>query len=374
MKSRFLHRLESKISASTDRFSRRCLLAERAAYQARLGCIELSRNDLAIIKGENDSEPHVRVSILINIADGLCHYYEDMSPKASDRYQRARALAVATSQMDLQARVDSYIALLAYGEHRFEQMFAHLDDATRLLSLADRETLCRVCMILGQTLHLANRFDLAQKWYQKARYLANEVADDASMSAILHNMASIWFVNLRNCELGGIETGDRSEVAWVAADSTKNYDTIIGSTGLDILTPLMKAQMLSLNSKYEEALLIYKSAVPKLALKSLGGWQSWIISDMALCNLRVGHIEDAQTGFSRSLETLSEYHHLDDRAATFTRLSEGMAVLGKTELATHYRILADQAWAAFVALQNEMRVRAAAFMDHRESLLMTKIR
>ncbi len=370
MESRYLHRLEEKISASTDRFSHRCLLAERAAYQARLGDIDSARNDLATIRSDNDSEPHVRVSILINIADGLCHYYEDMSPMASDRYQRARALAVASSQTDLQARVDSYIALLAYGEHRFEQMFTHLDDATRLVSLADRETFCRICMIFGQTLHLANRFDLARKWYQKARYLANDVADDASMSAILHNIASIWFVNLRNSQLGGIETGDKSEVAWVAADSTKNYDKIIGSTGLGILTPLMKAQMLSLSCKYEEALLIYRSAVPRLTLKSLGGWQSWIISDMALCNLRLGHIEDAKTDFSRSLETLSEYHHLDDRAATFTRLSEGMAILGKTELATHYRKLADQAWASFVALQNEMRVRAAAFMDHRESLLM----
>lgn len=323
---------------------------------------------------ENSSEPHVRASILINIADGLCHYYEDMSPQASDRYQRARALAAASNQSDLQARADSYIALLAYGEHRFEQMFKHLDGATEMASRTDNETLCRVRMIFGQTLHLANRFDSAKEWYQKARSLANEVSDDASMSAILHNMASIWLVNLRNYNLGAIETTDKSEVAWVAADSTWNYDEIIGSTGLGFLTPLMKAQMLSLDEKYGEALQIYNSSVPSLVLKSLGGWQSWIIADMAWCNLQLGNIEDASTGFSRSIEMLKEYHHLDDRAATFTRLSEGMTLLGKVDLAAHYRNLANQAWESFGALQNAILVQAANFLNRRESLLITQDR
>lgn len=374
MKSRFLYRLDERIFASTDILIRRCLLAERAAYQARLGDINSAREDLIGVQIENSSDPHVRASILINIADGLCHYYEDMSPEANDRYQRARALAAASDQNDLQARAESYIALLAYGDHRFEQMFRHLDCATEMASLTDNETLCRVRMLFGQTLHLANRFDSAKEWYQKARSLANEVSDDASMSAILHNMASIWLVNLRNYHLGAIKTNDKSDVAWVAADSTWNYDEIVGSTGLGFLTPLMKAQILSLDEKYEEALKIYDSAVPGLVLKALGGWQSWIIADVAWCNLRLGNIENATTGYSRSIEMLNDSQHLDDQAATFTRLSEGMALLGKVDLAAHYRRLANHAWELFVALQNEMLDQAADFLKRRESLLMTQDR
>lgn len=369
MKSRFLARLDEEIAVTSDRFGRRSLLAERAAYQARLGEIELARRDLGNAQAENDLEPHARVSILINIADGLCHYFEDMSPAANDRYQRARALAHASGQADLQARADSYIALLEYGAHRFEQMFRHLDAATEGVSMSDKQTLCRICMIVGQTLHLANRFDLAAKCYRSAKFFANEVSDDASMSAILHNMASIRSVNLRNFRLGGIETRDESEVTWLQADSTWNFDKIIGSTGLGVLTPLMKAQLLSLENRYDEALAIYNSTLPNMSLQALGGWQSWLLADMAWCNLRLGFPEKARVGFDRAVMEVNEDHHLDDRGAIFTRLSEGMVIIGDMDLADSYKLVADQAWKSFTSLQDAMREKALQFLGLRGSSL-----
>jgi hypothetical protein len=371
MRSRFLARLDDELANANDRFSRRCLLAERSAYQARLGALDLARIDLDSVQAENGIEPHVRVSILINIAAGLCYYYEDMSPAAKDRYQRARALALASQQADLQARVDSYIALLEYGSHSFEQMFKHLDDAAESVSKADSETLCRICMIVGQTLHLANRFDLSAEWYRSAKKFANEASDDASMSAILYNMASIWSVNIRNYKLGGIKTRDESDVAWIAANSTWNFDKIIGSSGLAVLTPLMKAQMQSLDCKYEEALATYKSTLPSLTIRSIGGWQSWLLADMAWCSLQLGFSEQARTGFARAVEGLKNNHHHDDRAATLTRLAEGMTIIGEIELADSYRAAADQAWASFAALQFDMHALALHFLERRGSLTST---
>lgn len=369
MNSRFLTQLDDQIKVASDRFIRRGLLAERAAYRARLGDMKLARDDLGSARSENDIEPNVRVSILINIADGIINYYQDMSPIASDKYRRARALAVASGQGDLQARIDSLIALLEYGLHHFDRMFKHLEEAAAKVSGDDYQTLCRICMIAGQTLHLANNYDLAIAWYQKAKYFANEAHDDASLSALLHNMASIWAVNWRNSQLGNIQTKDNPEIARVGANSTSNFDQIIGANALAALTPLMKAQILSLECNYEEALKIYSLMLPNLSLKALGGWKSWLLSDMAWCNLHLGNIDDAKVGFESSLQELREEHHLDDRAATFSRLSEGLEILNQKESADSSRLKAIQAWKEFTQLQTKMRDMAGKFLERQSHLL-----
>lgn len=373
MKSRYLSRLDSQIVMAEDRFEERCILAERAAYLARLGEIKASREQLVEILGKNASEPHVRVSILVNIADGLCHYYEDMSPGARDRFQRARALAIASMQYDLQSRSAALIALLEYGSHHFNKMFSYLNDATNKIEFIDKQTLCRVCMLVGQTLHLGNRFDLSAKWYQRAKALANEMFDDAAMSAILYNMASIWTVNRRNADLGGILTGDKSRTAWIGASSTTNFDQMTGATGLQALTPLMQAQICSLEGRYSDALSIYYSTLPSLTLKALGGWQSWLLADMAWCNANIGNLEAAREGFSQAENSLNENHHLDDRAATLTRLSQGMAMLGEEPLSTSHNNAAGKSWAAFMDLQDDMSKLTMSFLDDRGMLLSTNV-
>jgi tetratricopeptide (TPR) repeat protein len=371
MNSRLLTILDTQIAEASDRFIRRCFLAERAAYQARLGEISLARNDLEIARAENSAEPHARVTILVNIADGIFNYYQDMSPVASDRYQRARALAIASGQDDLQARTDSLIALLEYGLHHFEQMFWYLEDAAKKASIDDKQTLCRICMITAQTLHLANSYDLATKWYRKARQFANEAHDEASVSALLHNMASIWVVNWRNSQLGKISTKDSPQVARLGAESTLNFDQIIGTSALAALTPLMKAQILSLECKYDEALKVYNAMLPSLSLKALGGWKSWLFADMAWCNLKSGNIDEARIGFERASSELSDEHHLDDHAATLSRLSEGLQALEQNELGKSYELRAVEKWESFTQLQDQMRRMAEKFLANQSSLLMT---
>lgn len=372
MSSRFLAVLDNQVAETSDKFVRRGLLAERSAYQARLGEISLARDELEIVRAENNVEPHARVTILINIADGIINYYQDMSPVANDRYQRARALAIASGQVELQARTDSLIALLEYGLHHFERMFWHLEEAAKKSSSDDKETLCRICMIIAQTLHLANSYDLAVDWYKKSKKLANEGHDDASMSALLHNMASIWAVNWRNSELGKIATKDSPKVARIGADSTFNFDNIIGSSALAALTPLMKAQILSLECKYDEALKVYTAVLPNLSLKALGGWKSWLVADMAWCSLKSGHIEDARAGFERALAEPSDTHHLDDNAATLSRLSEGLAMLGENELAKSCKLRAVEKWKDFNQLQEQMRDMTNNFLENNNLLLFSE--
>lgn len=182
-------------------------------------------------------------------------------------------------------------------------------------------------------------------------------------------MASIWAVNWRNSQLGNISTKDNPEIAKVGANSTSNFDQIIGANALATLTPLMKAQILSLECNYEEALKIYSLMLPNLSLKALGGWKSWLLSDMAWCNLHLGNIDDAKVGFESSLQELREEHHLDDRAATFSRLSEGLEILNQKEFADASRLKAIQAWKEFTQLQAKMRDMAGKFLERQSHLL-----
>jgi hypothetical protein len=131
----------------------------------------------------------------------------------------------------------------------------------------------------------------------------------------------------------------------------------------------MKAQIQSLECKFEEALSTYNSAFPSLTLKALGGWQAWLLVDMAWCNLRLGNFEQARQGFNRVMSEVDDSHHLDDRAAIFTRLSDGMAVLGERGLEDSFRKAAVEAWELFSILQNDMQTRTLAFLERRGSRL-----
>lgn len=360
MKSSYLEVLNASIASAPMGSSRYCLRAERAAYLARLGETATAREEVRTIQIENSAKAEARLSILLNIADGLCHYYENMGVESRDRLLRAYALSKATNHHDLTSKAASWLALIAYGNYDFDTMAMYLDQSWSL-GRGDQPTKARALLIVALTTHLANRFDLARQWYQRARYFAAEVEDSASTSAIMHNMTSIWSANLRNSTLGGIETGDRSTTALLGAISTMNFDDLVGTTSLPSFTPLIQAQILSIDGRSEEALELYEAHLVNLRIQSVPGWQKWLFADRAWCLLQSGYADRAKSEFDALFEVLSERDHVDDLAASLTRLSIGYRLLGVEDRSQQCETRSQDCWAAFARLQQQMVRRMERF-------------
>jgi tetratricopeptide (TPR) repeat protein len=353
MKSRLLARLEERIAVSRDG-EKEELLAERAAYLARSGRVEVALSEIAAVRQRSLKPSNSRVSAILNLAEGLCHYYKDMNPTAEDRFARSRAIAQLGGHADLIARASSWLGLVKYGDYKFIDMVRCIDESVEVTDELEPSAAARSSLNIAQTLHLANRFDMSLSWYRRAHLMAVETEDEATISAMLHNMASIWASNTRNASLGGPETPDSSRQAFMGALSTFNFDELVGISALGIFTPLLEAQISSLNLDYERALLLYESNLSELKLKVGGGWQAWLLADRIWCRLKCGVGEDAVNNLDSVFALLDDCQHPDDQAAAQMRMAQSWRVLGDKGKAAQLEHGAQDCWTRFGHMQAEM--------------------
>lgn len=354
MKSRLLTRFDSEIAACGPGEQRDALVAERASYLARLGDIGRAREEVATLRSRLVAVPSARVSALLHIADGLCHYYTDMGPEARDRFLRAHALARAAGLDDLVARAASWLALVQYGSYQFAEMARSLDESFMGAPVGDSATLARSCLVVAQTIHLANRFDAALPWYRRARLLSADTEDEATLSALMHNMASIWATNARNATLGGAPTRDSSRQALAGAMSTLNFDVLVGLANLSVFTPLLQAQISSIEGDYGRALALYEQHLDALSIRAVKGWQVWLLADKGWCQLETGRPQMARKTLEVARSLLIHDVHVDDRAAALARLADACDKLEDLDDAHLLRQQANDSWQRFAELQEQM--------------------
>lgn len=355
MNSRLLAKLDSEIAKRSSEDERDALIAERASYLARLGNVDLARVELEALRSRLPRGASATISTLVHIADGLCHYYTDMGPEAKDRFMRAHALARAVGLQDLAARAASWLALVHYGDYRFTEMVKCLDEC--LLGPQFRNessTLSRASLIVAQTIHLANQFDRALPWYRRAHLLATETEDEATISALMHNMASIWATNVRNAALGGPFTADSSRQALAGALSTLNFDDLVGLSSLSIFTPLLRAQIYSIEGDYEQALALYEQHLDCLNLQAVQGWQVWLLADKGRCQLQLGNHRAAEQTLGTAIVCLRKDMHIDDVAAVAAVFERSQFALAESESVISTSVRSAECWARFGELQNEM--------------------
>ncbi|TXC65239.1 hypothetical protein FSC37_01195 [Piscinibacter aquaticus] len=349
MNSAFLNVLDAKIAASAGE-ERVARLAERAAYLARSGQVEESR-------GANRRHSarafcfRGRTSALLNLADGLCHYYKNVSPMAADRFARARAIAQVGGQSDLEGQALSWLGLVHYGAYRFDDMCRCIDECIGTINCTDSVALARTSLNISMSLHLANRFDLAMPWYRRSHLFAVELHDEAMISAMLHNMAALWLSNCRNSQLGGPKTSDQSRQALSGAISSFNFDGLVGLSALSVLTPLLEAQICSLGAEYERAVSLYDKCSEEFDVVSLHNWGTWMLADREWCQLALGRSDSPAEVFNRIYESVSAVRQADERAATLSRLAAGWSMLGFEARSRECEEQAAVCWREFSELQ-----------------------
>jgi tetratricopeptide (TPR) repeat protein len=350
--SRSETRLLAEANSAVDMQSRRVKRAELAAYQSRIGRFDLARLEINNLRGDNSKLPSIKVSISIHIAEGLFNYFSGTGIVGDDSMERAYALSVAGGERQLQATSASWLAQWEYSKFNFKAMWRYVAESLRLAEAENSAAISRACLVCAQALHLAGRTDLSRIWYRKSHETASRVQDDATVGAILHNTSWLQMLHMRQTILTGLGQIQDGRQALLNAKSTENFDLLHGKSSWNELKPLLQAQILSLDDKFEEALAIYLNNID--AIQTAGRLRASLSADVAWCLSRQARNGEALGWAGTSEEGLSEVSQLDDRAAAHSMLSRTYSNLSMFEKSQAHTKYATDLWSEHIEIQNSI--------------------
>ena len=352
--SRLIARLDAAIAAEPDPLQADLLRAERASHLARLGHGDEALADIAALHARHDTRPDARMSCWLAVAEGLASHFKDMGTQAADKLRRAQALSAAAGLKPLQALSAAWLAHLHYLQLDVPALARQVTDALALAAPDHHAARSRASLVVAQGLHFAGRIDLALPWYQRAREHANAEGDEATLSALMHNMAWLRAANIRKSSLTGASQHDEGEHALLAADSTWNFDVMVGATSLNSLVPLLRAQILTLEGQYLPALRLFEQNLEPGIAQGMGRMQSSLLADKAWCLTQLGQFDAARTEALAAKAAVSYKQHIDDQASTHSRLAQIYLLLEEREAADEESALAQSKWLEHDQLQSRL--------------------
>ncbi|WAC73588.1 hypothetical protein OU995_02235 [Roseateles sp. SL47] len=354
-KSRLFKQLDQQVASAPSPMASVGPRARRAMQLARHGALTEAREALTLLHQLSFQHPHADIGAWLHLSEGLMAYYNGFSLQpAQERIQRAYAIASTHPGLEeVQVLADAWLAQLAFVRHELDGLITH---ARRCLALArpdeDHGALARLSMALGVSWHFTGDGETAQRWYQRARLHAAAEGDDTTLSALMYNMAAMRVAQLRRDSLAGKV---RVQEMLLSVDSIGHYDAAVGAAMMNELTPVLRAQVLTVEGRFEEARTLYEQHLPQamsLGLERLG---SSLLSDVAWCRANSGQ-QDLALRQAREAEVeLDPSCDLDDRAITHSRLAQVFGLLGETADAQRHEALAAQVWAQFATHQQHWR-------------------
>jgi tetratricopeptide (TPR) repeat protein len=185
--------------------------------------------------------------------------------------------------------------------------------------------------------HFAERFDLAQPLYVRARFHAVADADEATLSALTHNMGWFHAGHALKASIFGGNSLELARHALAIFESAGNQDRIIGSVSLDALVPILRAQIASVQNDYALAIDLYESNLCRADEQGLGYMNPCVFANIAWCQLKLNEFSLAEKRAESAVNCLSLAIYPEDR------------MLAKGRLAQVYRelkapVLADRFW------------------------------
>lgn len=351
--SRLEVRLEAEISSAPSVLEADLKRAELAAYRARLGRTEEVRGTLNELHQRYDSRPHVAVSSWLHLVEGLVGHFGDMDPSARDKILRAHALSSAAGLTPMRALSAAWLAHLDYAQLNMESTNVHVRLSLALSSPEQDSVRSRAGLVVAQCLHLAGRYDLAKPWYARVRSHARNEGDDATLGAVLHNMAWLHMSSARQtlfADSVGLTTGAN---IMISAESTKNFDELFGVSTLVGLEPILRAQVLSLQGQWAEALELYDRHFSCTMSGGFSRLRANTLADQAWCRLQSGDRIRAAEDAASAVQSLNGTTQIDDRAATHSRLGQIFEALQNVEETALHRTLAMNSWRSFLELQDK---------------------
>jgi hypothetical protein len=341
MKSRLLSRLDAAIARTRDPVQLACLRAERAGFLGRHGRIDLARGQLQEIQRQFAAQPHVAVSGWVALAEGQLDHYTSLAATAHDRFRRAHAYAAAAGLTALQALAAAWLAHSEDVRNHRERMAALCAEAWGLAAADHHGARWRAALTVAGAYHFAGEFERAQPWYAAARRHAQADGDEVALSALMYNQTALRAMEVRFAAAFDPSPAGPSG-AVLGAESTRQFDAVIGLKSLDWLVPLLRAQLLVLEAKHAQALALFDEHAPRSEAAWRARMEPGLLADRAWCLAQLDRLDEAraQAELAAAMADTAACD-VDDRALAHARLAQLFGTLGEGALAERHRTAAE---------------------------------
>lgn len=352
--SRLLARLDEAIARAGDSAEGDCLRAERAIYLARFGDLDQVRKVIGEVRSRYVSRPRVDVSAWLSLAEGLERFFADASAASRDRILRAQALARSAGLRRLEALSSAWLAHMEFMRFEPEAMRRNVETAFALSTSDDHAVRARAAMVVGYSLHFAGPRDRAKPWYDLAHWHATTEGDLVTVSALAHNDVTFRLANTRHARFRASARGADWSHLLIAADSNQQLDELLGTTALNVVTPLLRAQVLALLERYAEASQIFSAEIETAVDRGMGRWKALNLAEHSWCQLKRGEVKGALQSALAARAAIDLGGHPDDRAPAHSRLADVFRELGDPSSSADQVALATSAWEAHEAAQRRV--------------------
>ena len=335
MDSRLLATLNSEASKTKDPVVWARAVCRAASHFARHGQSKSALVSIGVVRAQIGKELHPEVASWLMLAEGVLHFFQWQTYEAYDRIRRAYGLATALKTTSAIPSCAAWMAHIEFNEGAYDKMVAHLQESLSNAAIDDYQARARASLVMADAFHLSGKYQLARPWYEKVRQHAAAEGDEATLSAMLYNVAAFRAANVRLADTFGFEiAGSETHRAFMEASSSLNYDYAIGTTGLGFLTPILRGSVLTISQKYAEAIdvlaTIDDAAMPSRTIAP-------ILADRAWCKLNIGNIAEAWILAERALGSIESTSDADDAAYVESRVSQIAEKIGRPDEAASHR-------------------------------------
>ena len=295
--SRLLLRIDRELSSESNEIKRAELIAQRAAYHARIGRFNEAKSAVAELRsrfGDGHSGP---ITVRIMIAEAMIQLFENLHPEAIDRIQRAQFLSNLMQDKSLIALTSAWKAHIEFENSRFEIMFESLSLVRDNLGESDHSARARYSMVLCDLAYLCGDHVRGQVWFMQSREAALQDGDQASIEALLYNKAAFrlaWF-RAQRC-LGEVPTAELERLR-VEIASARNFQELVGIAALVEFSALCEARLLILLGRLEEAIAGLVSVRTRGPFATYNFSQPLIDLEIAYCYAHGNRLDDALRHF-----------------------------------------------------------------------------
>ena len=346
LRSRLAQKLDAEIASAAAVPARAAVLqVQRAILWLRHGRAAEAREELNRLQARALVHPRVDLAAWLHLAEGLTAYFSAFGGGARERMRRAHVMAAAAGLKGLQAVCDAWLAQMAFVERDIDGLVTH---ATAVLAApADNGAACRVASALGMAWDLAQDEASASAWYAWGRRAGSADGDDAALAALLYNQMQMRALRIRHAALAG-EPGEAPAVL-LGVDSIGHFDDAVGGSARADLTPLLRAQLLTVQGDFAAAAPLLEAHLPEAIAAGLARTGGSLLADLAWCWANTGDTTRARAlADQAAVEVLAEdspHCDLDERAALHARLAQVYARLNEAGLAARHDDAAQAAWA-----------------------------
>jgi hypothetical protein len=271
------------------------------------------------VRSQFGKDLHINVASWLMLAEGVLHYFHAKVPEAYDRIRRAYGLAIALRNDSAFPICAAWMAHIEFEACKYSEMAKHLEESILTARPEDHQAIARSSLILAVAYHVAGDFEKSRPWYEKARLNAAAEGDDATVSATLHNMASIRASNVRlEDSFGGNAEKETRRVSLETASSL-TYDYAIGHNGLNFLARMLEGLVLTVDKRYLDAFKILDSISTEQLPTRL---KPLVLIDKAWSLAKIGEQPRAWSIAKEAEGSLAFVTEPDDLAYINSRLSQ----------------------------------------------------